>query len=121
MPNHPIVHVEFSAIDREVSGKFYSELFGWHISQMPEVNYATFDTHSGVGGGLNPVSELYPAGTVAVYIATDDIEVTLAQAEKLGAKTLVPKSEIPDVGWYAFFSDPSGNMIGLLTLLPEAS
>jgi len=121
MSIHPVIHVEFSAIDREVSGMFYSKLFGWHISQMPELNYATFDTHAGVGGGLNPVSTRYPAGTVTVYIATDDIEATLAKAEELGAKTLVPKTEIPSVGWYAFFSDPSDNMIGLITLVPEVT
>jgi hypothetical protein len=58
MPNHPIVHVEISANDRESAGKFYSELFGWKIQQMPEMDYATFDYGvEGVGGGLNPVRE----------------------------------------------------------------
>ena len=119
MSSHPIVHVEFSAIDREALGKFYSELFGWHIQQIPEMNYATFDTHAGVNGGLNPVSDSYPAGTVTVYIKTDDIDATLAKAEKLGGQILVPKSEVPGVGLFAFFADQSGNKIGLLKDLSE--
>lgn len=121
MSKHPIVHVEFSAKDRETAGKFYAELFGWQVQQLPEMNYATFDTGEGVGGGLNPVQENYPAGTISVYIHTDDIDATLAKAEKLGGKTIVPKSEIPGVGWFAFFADPTGNQIGLLTQIESQS
>ena len=119
MSKHPIVHVEFSSNNREESGKFFSELFGWNVQQIPDMNYATYDTGEGVGGGLNPISDEYPAGTVAVYVGTDDIEATLARVEELGGKTMVPKMEIPGVGWVAFFSDPTGNMIGLWTDMPQ--
>jgi predicted enzyme related to lactoylglutathione lyase len=114
MSNHSIVHIEISAQDREAAGKFYSELFGWNVQQMPEMNYATFEAGEGVGGGLNPVQENYPAGTVTFYVQTEDIDASLAKAESLGGKILVPKSEIPGVGWFGFFADPTGNMIGLL-------
>ncbi len=119
MSKHPIVHIEFSAKDREEAGKFYSQLFGWKIQQMPEMNYATFEAEGGPGGGFNPVSEEYPAGTVMIYVQTDDIDATLAKAEKLGAKTLVPKSEIPNMGWFAFFADPSGNKVGVYTAMDQ--
>ena len=36
MSEHPIVHIEFSADDREAAGQFYSELFGWKVSQIPD-------------------------------------------------------------------------------------
>ena len=113
--SHSIVHIEFSTKDREESGKFYADLFGWGIQQMPEMDYAMFETDDGVGGGLNPVKDDYPAGTVMVYVGTDDIEATLSKVEELGGKTLVPKSEIPGMGWFAMFSDPTGNTIGLFT------
>jgi len=119
MSTHSIVHIEISAVDREASGKFYSELFGWHVEQMPEMNYATFDTHNGVGGGFNPVNDTNPAGLVTVYVGTDDINSSLAKVEKLGGKTYVPKTEIPGMGWFAIFSDPSGNKIGLYTEMPK--
>lgn len=122
MSKHPIVHIEFSAKDREAAGEFYNALFGWEIQQMPDMNYATFmTTEGGVGGGLNPVSEDYPAGTVMVYVGTDDIEASLAKAEQLGGKKLVPKTEIPGVGWFALFADLTGNKIGLLQSLDEPS
>jgi predicted enzyme related to lactoylglutathione lyase len=119
MSKHPIVHIEFSANDPEQAGKFYGDLFGWEIQQMPEMNYAMFDSGEGIGGGLNPVQDDYPAGTVVVYIGTDDIEATLERVAELGGSTVVPKSEIPGMGWFALFNDPTGNMIGLFTSLPR--
>jgi len=119
MSKHPIVHIEFSADDPNSAGNFYSKLFGWEIQQMPEMNYAMFDPGEGVGGGLNPVQEDYPAGTVIVYVGTDDIEAMLKRVAELGGKTVVPKSEIPGMGWFALFNDPTGNMIGLFTGLPR--
>jgi predicted enzyme related to lactoylglutathione lyase len=65
------------------------------------------------------VNETNPAGLVTVYVGTDDIAGTLAKVEKLGGKTYVPKTEIPGMGWFAIFSDPSGNKIGLYTELPK--
>ena len=119
MSQHPIVHIEFSASDREAAGQFYSDLFGWKVTQMPEMNYASFESQEGFGGGLNPVSENYPAGTVTVYVGTDDIEATLTKAESLGGASVVPKSEIPGIGWFGMFTDPTGNLIGLFTSLNE--
>ena len=51
MSKHPVVHIEFSAKDVVSAAKFYSDLFGWEIRQMPEMNYATFQPGSGPGGG----------------------------------------------------------------------
>jgi len=118
MSSHPIVHIEISSVNQEESGRFYADLFGWHVEQMPEMNYATFETHEGVGGGFNPIGDGVPAGTVTVYVDTDDIDATLAKAEKLGGQTLATKTDIPGIGWFGLFRDPSGNMIGLYTRLP---
>jgi uncharacterized protein len=118
MSNHHIVHIELSALDREASGKFYAGLFGWQVEQMPEMEYATFSTGEGLGGGFNPVREGFPAGTITFYVETDDVDATLAQAEALGGKILSTSMEIPGVGWFGMFADPSGNMVGLLKPLP---
>jgi predicted enzyme related to lactoylglutathione lyase len=114
MSNHPIVHIELSTRDRVVDAGFYNKLFGWEFEQMPEMNYATFSAEGGPGGGLNPVNENYQAGSVVVYVETEDINATLAKVEQLGGKSLMPPQEIPDVGWIALFRDLTGNMVGLL-------
>ncbi len=117
MSEHPIVHIEFSARDRVEAGKFYNAAFGWEVQQIPEMSYATFKAEGGPAGGFNPVSEDYPAGTVMVYIDSDDIPADLARIEKLGGKILQGKSEIPGMGWFAFFADPTGNKVALYTAM----
>lgn len=113
---HPIVHVELSAKDREKLASFYEDLCGWTPKHFPEMNYSTFNTGvEGPGGGYNPVNDENPAGTVLVYIGSEDIDADLKTVEKLGGKVLVPRSPIPGTGWYAIFEDPSGNKMGFLS------
>lgn len=110
------VHIELSAADAKAAGKFYGDLFGWKIEADDELNYVQFGGgEGGVGGGFIGIDENTPAGTVVPYASTDDIEAALAKAESLGATTLMPKTEIPGVGWFGLFVDPSGNRIGLYT------
>jgi uncharacterized protein len=42
-------------------------------------------------------------------------KVDQVAAESLGGKILMPKTEIPHVGWWAAFADPTGNRIALYT------
>ena len=117
MANHPIVHVEFATTDREASGKFYSELFGWNVQQFPEMQYAMFSAEGGPGGGFATVDgQMINQGEVSVYVGTDDIDASLAKANELGGKTVVPKTEIPGYGNFAFFLDPSGTKVGLFSM-----
>jgi uncharacterized protein len=121
MGKHSIVHVEFPASDPKESAKFYSDLFGWKTegSQVGGGEYWGFTPDAQPGGGFNPVGESGPwpvePGDVFVYISTDDIDATLAKAESLGAKTVTTKTEIPGIGWWGMFSDPTGNKIGVFT------
>ncbi len=112
MSQHPIVHIEITAKDREAAGKFYSEIFGWKVQQLPEMNYATFEAEGGPGGGFNPVENNQPA-PVMVYIHTDDIDATSKRIQELGGKILRPKDDIPEMGQFVFFSDPTGNPLAL--------
>ena len=121
MSKHPIVHIEFSAANLSAAVEFYGNLFGWETEQIPEMNYATFDPGTPPGGGFNPLSDQVKAGDVLVYVATDDIDATLAKVESLGGKTLLPETEIPNVGWFAMFSDPTGNTVGLFRESGEPS
>lgn len=112
MANHVIVHVELSSTNLADSQAFYRALFGWKTQPWGS-DYALFTPPSGPGGGFNPVGGRWKPGDVVVYVSTDDIPGTLARVKALGGKTVVPETEIPDVGWYALFHDPSGNVLGL--------
>lgn len=113
--HHQIVHIELSAKDLNKAGDFYNQLFGWTIQQLPELNYATWQPDRGPGGGLNPVTNSNPAGTVLVYVGSLDIDADLRKAEQLGGKVIMQKTEMPDIGWFGIFQDPTGNRIALYT------
>lgn len=122
MANHPIVHIEIPATDIETTSKFYGDVFGWQIQTDPMYNYSMFHAEGGPAGGFVKVGEPHDQGTmhykpgeVLVYISTDDIDATLAQIEAHGGKTVVPKTEIPHVGWFGVFTDPTGNRVALFT------
>ena len=116
-----VVHVEIPAVNPEATGKFYQDLFGWKLQHDHELNYSMWEDGTGSGGGFPAVSDDAPAGHVLVYIASDDIEADLKKVEELGGKVIHPKSEIPQMGWYAFFQDPTGNVLGLYTSMNPPS
>jgi uncharacterized protein len=114
MSVHPIVHVEIPAINREVMGKFYAELCGWTVQQRPEMDYATFEVEGGPRGGFPTIDgKSVKPGEITVYIASSDVDATLKRANELGGKTIIDKTQIPGVGFYGVFEDPSGNRIGI--------
>jgi predicted enzyme related to lactoylglutathione lyase len=113
MSKHPVVHIEIPAVDAKTAGKFYSDVFGWNITHDDVLNYTMFEYAERQGGGFSNVSEENPVGKILIYLQTDDIEATLAKIEAHGGKTILPKSEIPNTGWFAFFQDPVGNTLAL--------
>lgn len=115
MSAHKFVHVELSCRDNAEAKKFYGDVFGWQFQDYPEMNYVTFQAaENELGGGLNPVSDQNPAGSVMVYIHTDDIEDTVKKLEAAGGEITLPPMEIPTVGTMAFFKDPTGNQLAVL-------
>ena len=123
MSAHNIVHIEIPSRDAKANAKFYGDAFGWKLSVDPTFDYWQFAPASGPGGAFPGLSDEMGTkpGEVLVYVGTDDIEASLAKIESLGGKTLMPKTEIPGIGWFAFFSDLTGNRLALYTNLHPAS
>jgi uncharacterized protein len=111
----PVVHFELMGTDREALGRFYGELFGWHVENVAEPPYAVIDTHAGAGinGGIGSV-EKDDDRYVAVYAATEDINATFDQAVSGGADVLMPVTEVPGVVTLALLRDPQGNVFGMI-------
>lgn len=111
----PVTWFELNGPDPEQTAKFYSEMFGWHTEWMPESNYALIDTHSGKGinGGFGKTQQGQPPSSL-FYAEDPDIQALLEKAGSLGAKTVMPVTEIPDMVTFAMFADPFGNVIGLV-------
>jgi predicted enzyme related to lactoylglutathione lyase len=114
MTAHPIVHIEIPAHDREVSASFYSALFGWETQHHPEMQYTTFAVVPGPGGGFATIDGEYARqGEVLIHVGTDDVDASLNKAAELGGAIVTPNTEIPGVGWFGVFTDPSGTRVAV--------
>ena len=117
----PVVHFEIIGKYGKKLQDFYSKLLDWKIDADNPMNYglvqpAGSGTEVGkgsIGGGVAAAQPGTP-GYVAVYAQVSDLAATLKKAESLGAKTIVPPTEIPGMVTYALFADPEGNMMGLV-------
>jgi hypothetical protein len=117
MPKRNIVHIEIPTRNAQESGQFYQKLFGWKITPVPEMNYTMWEPEAMPGGGFNPLGEETKVGDVIIYVDSADIDADLKKAVKLGGKLVKAKSEIPTVGWFGVFEDPTGNTIALYSSL----
>lgn len=112
----PIVHFEIMGGDETSLRSFYAQLFGWKIAEpMAELGgYALVDGEtSGLAGGIGP--EMGGGKRVTVYVQVPDLQATLDQAVSLGATVVMPPTDIPQGNVsLAMFSDPAGNVTGLV-------
>jgi len=107
------VHLEIPANDHESAAKMYAEIFGWTIQHFEEPSpYTTFETDS-FGGGFNPVGEHSKAGDVRLYIDSSDIEADCEKIKSAGGTILGEKQEVPGMGQFIMWQDPTGNTLAL--------
>src|SRR4051812_24106069 len=111
---HPVVWFEVLGKDGDNLQRFYGDLFGWKITVDNPIKYGMVDAAAkeGIPGGVGTVME----GTrpwVTFYVQSADLPKTLAQAERLGGKQLMPPKQIGDTT-IALFQDPEGHVIGLV-------
>jgi predicted enzyme related to lactoylglutathione lyase len=124
--DHTIVHFEIPASDVGKLKTFYEGLFGWKIIKTPMEGMEYWLIHTvptdekgmllrpGVNGGLVQKQLQQEDVKQVNYITIESIDNYLKKVEKLGGKILVPKQQVPTVGWVAVAEDPEGNQFGLL-------
>jgi predicted enzyme related to lactoylglutathione lyase len=111
----PVIHFEIMGGKGNQLEKFYGELFGWKIDSNNPMKYGIVDTKGGPGGINGGVGTSQDGNKrVSVYVQVDDLQATLNKVEKLGGKTILPPTEVPGGPKLAMFTDPAGNVTGLL-------
>lgn len=109
---HGFCHTEIPSTDLEKSKHFYGKVFDWKFEEGPG-NYVMFRPPDGLAGGFTTESKPTTEGVV-LYIEVPDIDTKLEEIEAAGGKKLIPETKISDeFGFFAIFSDPCGNSIGL--------
>ncbi len=109
----PIVHCEIAGRDLDRTKDFYCKLFDWQIDQQGPAAMIRTGSTEGIQGHFNALGH-EPHHYVTVYVQVDDPQAYLDKAAKLGGKTLVPPTDIPNnKGRFAWLADPDGNIVGL--------
>jgi len=109
----PAMNFEINSADPAKAKRFYSDVFGWKMNDVPN-NYTFVDTVAGgkgIGGGIGPLRG--PKPFVTIYIVSPDVNATLAKATKAGGKVVFPATKVGPTTTIALFSDLDGNVIRL--------
>jgi uncharacterized protein len=121
-----VVHFEIPFDDLERAQGFYRTVFGWDTSTMAMPgggDYTSAVTTAvdpetqqplepgAINGALTARAGGNPAPVVTIDVAA--IDDALRDVEANGGATLLPRTEIPGMGAFAYFTDPEGNVMGL--------
>jgi hypothetical protein len=120
-----IVHFEIPVDDLERARKFYS-IFGWDMQDWPMPdgsNYIGVRTTpvdektrlplepGAINGGIMKRTDKVKMPVLAVNVTSVDEYVK--KIVDAGGKVVMPKIDMMGMGFYAYLSDPDGNVIGL--------
>jgi predicted enzyme related to lactoylglutathione lyase len=120
-----VVHFEIPVDDRARAKQFYSSIFGWMLNDVdmgggmiytgvvttPVDDNMMPTEPGGINGGMAQRSDDLRSPTITVNVSS--IDEYAKRIESAGGKVLTPRTEIPQMGAYAYFADTEGNVIGL--------
>jgi predicted enzyme related to lactoylglutathione lyase len=110
-----IVWFEIPADNVERAKTFYGALFGWKIEKFPgPMEYWHVDTGGGddpPGGGL--LQRQHPQHGITNYVGVASVDESAAKVEKLGGKVVMPKTAVPQMGYFAVCQDTENNTFAL--------
>jgi len=117
-----VVHFEIPFDDKARAMKFYTDCFGWQLTDMPQMRYVmassvevdqqqTPKTPGAINGGMfqRPAEAPHPT----IYIGVQSVEAAIAKVKAAGGAVVTPRTPIPDMGAYARVRDTEGNVVGL--------
>jgi predicted enzyme related to lactoylglutathione lyase len=118
-----VVHFEIPADDKERANGFYQSAFGWNLSPMQGMDYTIAittpsDQQTGMPSAPGAINgALFPRTdnlrTPIITIDVEDMDAALAQVESAGGSVAQAKDAVPGMGYYAYFKDTEGNIMGL--------
>ncbi len=113
--NHTIIHFEIPANEPEKLAGFYQSLFGWKIEKAPgPEEYWLIETApqgQGVNGGM--MRRMAPEQVPTNYILVESVQDYSRNIVELGGKVIMPKQEVPGMGYFAVCLDPEGNCFAI--------
>jgi len=117
---NPICWFEIGTRNLETSKKFYDSVFDWDLKKDEH-----FPDMEMIETGEKPPGAIFKGPPemplmVNVYFLVDDVNETLKKVEEGGGTIIMPKTEIPMVGWFGVFQDPEGVAVSIFESNPDA-
>jgi predicted enzyme related to lactoylglutathione lyase len=119
-----VVHFEIPVDDVERAKWFYGSIFGWQLRDIPDMDYIGVETApvderthlplepGAINGGMFRRAGDAPR-TPVITIDVASVDDALRRIEASGGSVLQPRTELPGMGAFAYFTDPEGNTLGL--------
>ncbi len=95
--------------DAEAAKAFYSALFGWEYN-VDENGYIMISNRGRNNGAMMQMDESF-GGMPSMwqpYFTVANIDKSIEQAQATGGTIIIPKTEAPGAGHFAYLSDPAG-------------
>lgn len=109
---NPISHWELMVSDVARTRAFYGKIFDWKFNDQGS-EYTLIDTGTPPGGGLMARPPGVARAALNTYFAVNSIDATLRKVVEAGGNVIVPRTEVPGIGWFAMFLDPDQIAVGL--------
>jgi uncharacterized protein len=117
-----IVWFEIPADNPQRAKKFYGALFGWKISQFPGMkdywHVETGGADASPDGGM--MVRKHDRQPITNYVSVPSVTRGMAKVEKLGGAVCVPKTPVPQMGYFAICRDTEGNEFALWEMSKDA-
>jgi|SRR5215469_5566258 len=108
------VHTELNTQDVPKAKAFYSGLFDWKLEDMAGgMEYTLIKVGENSVGGIMKHPMAGAPSFWLPYVGVADIQASTAKAKSLGASLIRDVTEIPNVGWFSIFTDPTGAVLAL--------
>jgi predicted enzyme related to lactoylglutathione lyase len=116
------VHVELNTTDLDKAKAFYGNLFAWTLDDIPMGDGSIYTLikvgENSAGGMLKHPMPGAPSLWIP-YVLVDDVAAETERAKSLGATIIREKTEVPGMGWFSIFLDPTGACLALWEAKPR--
>jgi predicted enzyme related to lactoylglutathione lyase len=117
-----VVHFEIPVDDVDRAKAFYGSVFGWELPDYPGMDYTGAITtpmgedhmpleKGAINGGIMRRNADAPNPLITIQV--DSIDDHLGTISGAGGKVIKGRTEVPNMGWFAYVADTEGNVVGL--------
>jgi uncharacterized protein len=115
---------ELITTDSSKATSFYKQIFGWKDEPMRTAQGGPYTVMKKDGAQAAGIMQATPQMKLThpywlIYFAVDDCDKSAAKAEQLGGKTMMPPTNIPDIGRFSVLTDPQGAYFAIIAMAKQ--